>query len=101
MIEGKGGCIYIMSSLNNTTLYTGVTSNLIKRVQEHKNKVYPDSFTAKYNCVKLVYYQGFYSIEEAIAAEKRIKGGNRKRKEALINSINPEWNDLWEIVKLW
>ena len=97
----KGGCIYIMSSLNNSTLYTGVTSNLFQRVQEHKQKKYPASFTAKYNCFKLVYYQGFYSIEEAIAAEKKIKGGNRKQKEAFINSINPEWKDLWEDVKKW
>jgi len=90
-----------MANLNNTTLYVGVTSNLIKRVQEHKSKKYSNSFTAKYNCIKLVYYQGFYSIEEAIAAEKRIKSGNRKQKEALINSINPNWLDLWEEISKW
>lgn len=97
----KGGCIYMMASFNNTTLYVGVTSNLLQRVQEHKNKKYPSSYTAKYNCTKLVYYQGFYNIEEAIAAEKRIKGGNRNQKEALIKSINPNWKDLWEDVKKW
>lgn len=97
----RGGCIYIMASLNNTTLYVGVTSNLIKRVQEHKCKKYSNSFTAKYNCIKLVYYQGFYSIEEAIAAEKRIKSGNRKQKEMLINTFNLNWLDLWEEVSKW
>jgi len=98
---GKGGCIYIMSNKNNTTLYTGVTSNLVQRVIEHKEKRYPNSFTAKYNCTKLVYYQCFYSIEEAIAAEKRIKGGSRTDKEKLIRQINPEWNDLWEEIAKW
>jgi len=90
-----------MTSLNNTTLYVGVTSNLQRRVQEHKTKKYPTSFTARYNCVKLVYYQGFYSIEEAISAEKRIKAGSRKQKEALINSINTGWRDLWDEVCKW
>lgn len=97
----KGGCVYIMCSLNNSTLYTGVTSELIVRVQQHKNKEYPQCFTAKYNCTKLVYYKFFQTIEAAIEEEKRIKGGNRKQKEALINSINPQWNDLWEEVKNW
>ncbi len=97
----RGGCIYIIASINNSTLYVGVTSHLPQRVLDHKTKKCPSSFTAKYNCVKLVYYQGFYSIEEAIAAEKRIKGGNRKQKEALINSINIEWCDLWDDISKW
>ena len=59
-----------MSSLNGSTLYVGVTSDLVKRVWEHKNKFYPNSFTAKYNCIKLLYYQIFSTIEEAIAEEK-------------------------------
>ena len=98
----RGGCVYIMASLNNTTLYTGVTSDLQKRVQEHKQKFFPFSFTAKYNCSKLVYYNSFSTIDEALLEEKRIKGGNRKQKESLINSINFEWKDLWEEeVKYW
>jgi putative endonuclease len=97
----RGGCIYIMASINNSTLYVGVKSQLQQRVLDHKTKKYPNSFTAKYNCVKLVYYQGFYSIEEAIAAEKRIKGGNRKQKETLINSINIGWRDLWDDISKW
>ena len=87
-----------MASLNNRVLYTGVTSNIGNRVQQHKNKMFPYSFTARYNCVKLVYYENFSRIEYAILEEKRIKGGNRLQKEALINSINPEWKDLWEEV---
>jgi putative endonuclease len=97
----SGGCIYIMASNNNSTLYVGVTSQLRQRVLAHKTKKYPSSFTAKYHCVKLVYYQGFYSIEEAIAAEKRIKAGSRQQKEALINSCNLTWRDLWEDICEW
>ena len=98
----RGGCVYMMTNPNNSTIYTGVTSNLLKRVQEHKSKTYETSFTAKYNCIKLVYYQFFSTIEEAIAEEKRIKGGNRTQKENLINNINPEWNDMWaELDKNW
>jgi putative endonuclease len=94
-----GGHVYIMCSMNNTTLYAGVTSNLAARVAQHKEKKYPNSFTAKYNCVKLVYYKWFDTIMEAIAEEKRIKGGSRKKKEILINSMNREWKDLYEQVR--
>ncbi len=97
----KGGTVYIMANNNNTVLYTGVTSNLLIRVMEHKTGKYPKSFTAKYNCTKLVYHQGFHHIEDAIAEEKRIKGGSRKKKIELINNMNPEWNDLYETVQKW
>jgi putative endonuclease len=97
----RGGTVYMMVSLNHNALYTGVTSDLISRVQEHKSKVNPFSFTAKYNCVKLVYYKSYSTIEEAIDEEKRIKGGSRLKKERLINSMNPQWNDLWEEVSKW
>jgi len=63
---------------------------------QHKNKFYPNSFPAKYNCDKLVYYYFYSRIEEAIAAEKAIKGGNRKSKMQLINSLNPVWIDLYD-----
>jgi putative endonuclease len=92
----KGGFVYILSSPNRTTLYTGVTSDLLKRVHQHRNKEHPTSFSAKYNCVMLVYYRAFEGIEDAIAEEKRIKGGNRKQKELLIESTNRSWKDLWE-----
>ena len=83
-----------MCSPNRNVLYTGVTSELANRVWKHKNKYYPESFTTKYNCVVLVYYKHFDSITDAIAEEKRIKGGSRRQKETLINDINPEWRDL-------
>jgi putative endonuclease len=90
----RGGAVYILTNQANNVLYTGVTSNLPARISEHIEKKYPYSFTAKYNVGKLVYYAGFHTIEEAIAEEKRIKGGSRKKKILLIESINPNWNDL-------
>jgi putative endonuclease len=69
---------------------------------DHIEKVYPKSFTAKYHCVKLVYFQFFETIEAAIEEEKRIKGGSRKQKERLISQMNPDWKDLWELeVRKW
>lgn len=76
----RGGCVYILTNKHLTVLYTGVTSNLISRIWEHKTKVYATSFTAKYNCDQLIYYRAFSTIEEAIAAEKAIKGGSRFNK---------------------
>jgi putative endonuclease len=84
LIMSKGGFVYIVGSPNHTTLYTGVTSDLVSRIIEHKEKLFPSSFTAKYNCVKLLYYRSFDSIETAIQEEKRLTGGNRKQKENLI-----------------
>lgn len=98
----RGGCVYIITNYSNTTLYTGVTSNLQARIYEHIHGVFPDSFSKKYNLYKLVYYAFFPNIEEAIAEEKRIKAGNRAKKEALINKINPSWEDLYmKKVKHW
>jgi len=97
----RGGAVYIMTNKRNGTLYVGVTSNLRQRVWEHRNNVYPDSFTFKYGCYILVYYNDFHRIEEAIAEEKRIKAGNRKAKLNLIEEMNPDWNNLWEEIKDW
>jgi|SRR5690554_5988601 len=98
----RGGCVYILTNKNKTTLYTGVTSDLQSRIFDHITKRYPRSFTAKYNVTVLVYYCFYPTIEEAIAEEKRIKGGSRANKEKLINSINPSWADLFETdVKHW
>ena len=83
----------MMVNKRNTTIYTGVTNNLVRRVQEHKTKV-NSGFTARYNVDKLVYYEVFESPEEAILAEKKIKGGSRKKKFDLIMSMNPNFNDL-------
>ena len=97
----KPGFIYIITNKNHTVLYTGVTSNLPKRIKEHQDKRYQGSFSAKYNANKLVYYEAFQMIGDAISREKQIKAGSRAKKIALINSINAEWNDLYkEIVTL-
>ena len=88
-------CIYIMTNKNNGVLYTGVTSNLFRRVYEHKNKLVA-GFTSKYNVTKLIYYEEYETMPEAIAREKQIKGGSRQKKIDLINSKNPEWKDLYE-----
>jgi putative endonuclease len=95
----KGGAVYILTNTNNTTLYIGVTSDLFKRIYEHKNKLYKSSFTAKYNLDKLVYYEVFHNIEEAIAREKQLKSGSRSKKLDLINSMNPNWKDLFDEIK--
>ena len=92
----KGGCIYIMTNQYHTTLYIGVTSDLIIRVQQHKNKEDKKSFTARYNLNKLIYYETFLYIEEAILREKQIKKWSRAKKEQLISSGNSDWNDLWD-----
>ena len=88
------GFIYIMTNKNNSVLYTGVTSDLKNRVLQHKTKKYAGSFSAKYNISKLVYFESCETIGEAIKREKQIKSGSRKQKVALINEMNPEWNDL-------
>jgi putative endonuclease len=95
----KIGYVYILFNKRNGTLYTGVTSNLIKRIYEHKNKVVR-GFTEKYGIDKLGYYEIFNSITDAIEREKQIKSGKRKNKLDLIEKMNPNWNDLYdEIIK--
>jgi putative endonuclease len=96
---GKGGFVYIMTNKFNTTLYTGVTSNLQVRIWQHKSHFHPTSFTSRYNLTKLVYYNYFQNIEDAINEEKRIKAGSREKKESLINSINSAWIDLYEKIE--
>ena len=85
--------IYIMTNKNNGVLYTVVTSNLFRRVYEHKNKLVA-GFTSKYNVTKLIYYEEYETMPEAIAREKQIKGGSRQKKLDLIDRRNPEWKDL-------
>ena len=97
----KGGCIYFMTNKNNEVLYVGVTSDLKVRIYQHKTKEFQNSFTAKYNCNKLVFYEAFSSIEEAIAREKNIKNWKREWKNKLIESTNPNWDDLSEEVEDW
>jgi putative endonuclease len=88
-------CVYIMTNNGNTVLYTGVTNNLKRRVVEHKEKL-AEGFTKRYNVTKLVYYEVTDDVRAAIAREKQIKGGSRQKKIALVNSINPEWRDLFD-----
>jgi putative endonuclease len=84
-----------MTNRRNTVLYTGVTNDLKKRIYQHKNKML-EGFTTKYNIVKLVYYEVFRDIENAILREKQIKAGSRNKKIVLIEDKNPEWKGLYE-----
>jgi putative endonuclease len=90
----KQSYVYIMTN-KSKTLYVGATNNLQRRVYEHKNKMI-QGFTSKYNITKVVYFEVFNDIESAIRREKQIKGWLRKKKIELIESMNPEWNDLGE-----
>ena len=92
----RGGCVYILTNFTHTVLYIGVTSELYFRIKEHKEKLYPKAFTAKYNCNKLVYYEQLSTIEDAIAKEKQLKNWRRDWKINLINSSNPRWEDLFD-----
>lgn len=91
----KQPAIYIMANKRNGVIYTGVTSDLIKRVYEHKYADV-DGFTQKHGCKYLVYYELIEDMKSAIAREKQLKGGSRKNKLALIEKVNPYWNDLYE-----
>ena len=91
-----GGCVYILTNKHKTVLYIGVTSRLRDRITEHKTRYYADSFTSKYNCNQLVYFETFPRIEEAIIREKQMKLWKRSWKIRLVNSFNPEWNDLYD-----
>ena len=87
--------VYIMTNKSNHVIYTGVTSDLIKRVYEHKQKLV-EGFTKRYNVTKLIYYEISDSVESAIDREKQIKGWIRKKKVDLINSANSQWKDLYD-----
>ena len=85
--------VYFLTNWNNKVLYVGVTNNLTRRIYEHKNKLV-ESFTEKYKVNKLIYYEIFADIEQAILREKQIKGGPRYRKNDLVSKFNPNWEDL-------
>ncbi len=91
----KNPAVYIMASKRNGTLYTGVTSNLSRRVWEHREALIP-GFTKRYGCKLLVWYETHESMEGAIAREKQIKAGSRSKKLALIEAGNPAWRDLYD-----
>jgi len=86
-----------MMASHSKVIYIGMTNDLKRRVWEHKNKIHPDSFTSKYNCTKLVWFDETNDVKSAIAYEKKIKGWLRKRKLDLINTKNPTWLDLSEL----
>ena len=88
--------VYILANDMNVCLYTGVTNDLVRRLYEHKNNLDPKSFTAQYHIHKLVYFEESSDAYAAITREKHIKGWNRKRKNKLIESVNPRWRDLSE-----
>jgi putative endonuclease len=95
VVVSKQYYVYIMTNNKNIGLYVGVTNDLIRRVYQHKEKL-ADGFTKKYNIVKLLYYEVFQDIENAILREKQIKAGSRQKKIQLINSMNTEWRDLYD-----
>ena len=86
--------VYLLTNKQNGTLYTGVTSNLTKRIWQHKNKAVT-GFSAKYNLTNLVYFEIYSSMYDAISREKQIKAGSRKAKLLLIEKLNPQWRDLY------
>ena len=90
------GFLYIMSNERRNVIYIGVTRNLVRRVKEHKERVNTQSFSARYNCVDLVYYEYYDFLSSAIAREKQLKNWNRKWKDELIEKLNPELRDLYQ-----
>ena len=90
--------VYILANNTRTTIYTGATNDLIRRVYEHKQHSDPTSFTAKYDVTRLVYFDSTPDVRSAIQREKQIKGWNRKRKNELISGMNPTWKDLYESI---
>jgi putative endonuclease len=91
----RAPCVYILANRRQGTLYTGVTSNLAQRIFQHRDGMTP-GFATRYGCNRLVFYEAYERMHEAIAREKQIKGGSRAKKIALIETINPEWKDLYE-----
>jgi putative endonuclease len=85
--------VYLITNKNNSTIYTGVTNDLVRRIYEYKHRL-ADGFTKRYNVDKLVYYETTEDVESAISREKQLKAGSRQKKIDLINRDNPEWNEL-------
>ena len=90
---------YILTNWNNKVMYIGMTNNLQRRMYEHRNKLI-DGFTKQYNVCKLVYYESTEDVKAAIAREKQLKGWLRAKKNALVETMNPEWRDLYDDVIL-
>ena len=92
--------VYILANITNTVIYTGITRDLVRRVYEHRHHFDPTSFTAKYGVTRLVYFESTTDVRAAIEREKQIKGWNRARKNRLVETKNPQWQDLWESIQL-
>ena len=90
-------CVYILANKRNGTLYTGVTSNLVKRIHEHRSNAI-EGFTSRYGCKRLVWYEQHEEMASAIFREKQIKAGSRAKKLALIEPMNPVWRDLYDYI---
>ena len=90
--------VYILANTTNTVIYVGVTKDLVRRMYEHRHKLDPNSHSAKYDIHKLVYYECANEAYAAITREKQIKGWNRARKNKLVESMNPLWEDLYESI---
>ena len=93
----KQYCVYILTNPNHTVLYVGITNDLKRRCFEHRNKL-ADGFTKKYNVYQLMYYEIFIDVQEAIAREKQLKAGSRKKKIKLIETMNPLFEDLYQSI---
>ena len=91
----KKPCVYIISNQSHSTIYVGVTSDIVQRMAQHRNRQF-GGFSARYNLTQLLHFEEFGSMAEAIAREKQIKSWSRKRKDGLISSNNPSWKDLLE-----
>ncbi len=95
MVKMSSYYVYILTNAREGILYTGITNDLARRVYEHKAKLV-EGFTKRYNINKLIYYEASRDIESVILREKQIKGGSRTKKKELVNSMNPEWKDLYD-----
>ena len=95
----KGGSVYILMNKNKTVIYIGSTTDLRTRILQHKEKFFPKSFTAKYNVTLLVHFESFYSIEQARTREYQLKSFSRKKKYALIKTLNPSMKDLFNDIQ--
>ena len=89
--------VYILTNKTDKVMYIGVTNDIIRRVYEHRNHMI-DGFTAKYNVTKLVYVESAPDVRDAIQREKQLKGWTRAKKNALVETVNPKWEDLWETI---
>ncbi len=94
----KKAYVYLMANSSGSVIYTGVTTDLLRRVHEHKNKLVK-GFTASYNVNKLVFYEVFDCITDAIVREKQIKAGSRAKKRSMVEAMNPDWKDLYEDIQ--